>query len=229
MEHKVLLIGNSDGIGLALTRQLLKEGWIASGISRSESPITDSSYQHFRSEVQQDDYSGKLKKILKQIGTPNLCLYCAGIGERLNLSMMEKELNTFEVNLIGLIKTISMVIPEMKHRGSGHFIGISSVADELLSPQAPAYHASKAAFTSYLESLALALRSSGIYISNVRFGFVDTKLAKGSHKPLMMNVEQAVRHLEKCIRKKPVRYTAPGIIIPLVKFRKWMMRLSYIS
>jgi NAD(P)-dependent dehydrogenase (short-subunit alcohol dehydrogenase family) len=35
-----LLVGNSDGIGLATTRALLAKGWSVAGISRSESPLT---------------------------------------------------------------------------------------------------------------------------------------------------------------------------------------------
>jgi hypothetical protein len=53
-------------------------------------------------------------------------------------------------------------------------------------------------------------------------------MAKGDVKPFMMDVDKAARHLLKCIDKKPVRYTAPRIVIPLVKFRRWMMRLGTI-
>jgi len=114
----------------------------------------------------------------------------------------------------------------MVKKGQGHFIGLSSVADETLSPEAPSYHAPKAGFSNYLEVLALALKSKGVSVSNVRFGFVDTKMAKGDVKPFMMGVDRAVRHLLNCIDKKPIRYTAPWIVIPLVKFRGWIMRLS---
>ena len=46
MKGKALFIGNSDGIGLAATRALLREGWTITGISRSESPVRDPSYRH---------------------------------------------------------------------------------------------------------------------------------------------------------------------------------------
>ena len=98
-------------------------------------------------------------------------------------------------------------------------------ADELLSSEAPSYHASKAGFSNYLEGLAFALRPKGVNVSNVRFGFVDTKMAKGDVKPFMMDVDRAAQHLLACIEKKPVRYTAPEIVIPLVSFRRWMLRL----
>ena len=66
----------------------------------------------------------------------------------------------------------------------------------------------------------------GIKVTNVRFGFVDTKMAKGDVKPIMMSVEAAVNHLEVCIQRKPVRYSAPKIAIPLIKLRRLMMALG---
>jgi short-subunit dehydrogenase len=225
---KALLIGNSDGIGLATTKELLKQGWKIIGISRSESPIQDPSYEHIVAEVQDAEYSGRLKSALEKHAPLDLCIFCAGIGEMLDLSKMEDEVKILEVNLLGMVKTASCVIPLMVKRGKGHFIGISSMADELLSAEAPSYHASKAGFSNYLEGLALALKPRGVYVSNVRFGFVDTKMAKGDLKPFMMGVERATQHLLSCIEKRPVRYTAPWIVIPLVRFRSLMLRLSII-
>jgi short-subunit dehydrogenase len=226
MKGTALLIGNSDGIGLATTRALLKQEWKVIGISRSTSPINDPSYVHTIAEVQKDEYLYILQSTMEKVDYIDLCIYCAGIGERLNVSNMNSEIDIIEVNLLGMVKTASLVIPEMVKRGKGHFIGLSSVADELLSGEAPSYHASKAAFTNYLESLSLVAKPKGVHVTNIRFGFVDTKMAKGEVKPFMISVERAVQHLLKCIEKQPVRYTAPGIAIPLVKFRKWMMRLS---
>ena len=228
MKGKALVIGNSDGIGLATTRELLKQGWKVVGISRSESPIQDPLYAHIVAQVQEAEYSGKLKSVLEKHEPVDLCIFCAGIGEMLDPSTMEDEVKILEVNLVGMVKTASCVIPLMVKRGKGHFIGISSVADELLSAEAPSYHASKAGFSNYLEGLALALKPKGVHVSNVRFGFVDTKMAKGDVKPFMMGVERATQHLLTCIEKKAVRYTAPWFVIPLVKFRSLMLRLSII-
>jgi short-subunit dehydrogenase len=141
---------------------------------------------------------------------------------------MEGEAEIFNVNLMGMVKTASCVIPLMVKRGRGHFIGLSSVADEMLSAEAPSYHASKAGFSNYLEGLSLALKSKGVCVSNVRFGFVDTKMARGDEKPFMMDVDRAVQHMLTCIDKKPLRYTAPWFVGPLVKFRDWMLRLGMV-
>jgi hypothetical protein len=49
---------------------------------------------------------------------------------------------------------------------------------------------------------------------------------KGDVRPFMMSIDKAVSHLVKCIQKKPIRYTAPYGVIPLVKLRSWLLRLS---
>ncbi|MGD9140798.1 MAG: SDR family NAD(P)-dependent oxidoreductase [bacterium] len=226
MKRKAILIGNSDGIGLATTRELLRRDFEVVGISRSESAVEAEHYRHHVMDVQAPEYSDRLKSILAEWGPVDLCVYCAGTGTLLDPAAMRREAEVFEVNLMGMVRTVSLVIPSMVRRGSGHFIGLSSVADELLSPEAPSYHASKAGFSNYLESLALALRPRGVYVTNVRFGFVDTKMAVGDRKPFMMSVDRAVEHLLKCIEKKPARYTAPWFATPLVRFRDFILRLG---
>ena len=225
MLSKAILVGNSDGIGLATTRRLLAAGWDIIGVSRSESPITSTTYDHRVADVSDNKYSELIDELVLE-GSLDLCIYFVGVGELLDPLNMSGEARIIDVNLTGMVRTAAAVIPEMVKRGQGHFIGVSSLADELLSADAPSYHASKAGFSNYLGGLALALRPKGVYVTNVRFGFVDTKMAKGDVKPFMMSVEKAVNHLESCIIKKPVCYTAPRIAIPLIKFRKLMVRLG---
>lgn len=226
MRRRALIIGNSDGIGLAITGELLKRGWQVAGISRSESPIQAKNYEHIVAEVQESEFLETLNAALKKEETPDLCIYCAGIGEMLDVSNMENEEKIIQVNLLGMVRTVSSVIPLMVKKGKGHFIGLSSLADELLSWEAPSYHASKAGFSNYLEGLALALKPKGVHVTNIRFGFVDTKMAKGDVKPFMMGVVRAAQHVLFCVDKKPIRYSAPKFVIPLIKFRKWMLRLK---
>ena len=220
-----LMIGNSDGIGLAATKRLLNAEWNIIGISRSESPIRNPQYQHRVADVGNSRYSELLGELFLGYSF-DLCIYFAGIGEVLDLKNMRDEPRIIDVNLTGMVRTAAAIIPKMVNMGKGHFIGISSLADDLISAEAPSYHASKAGFSNYLGGLALALKPKGVFVTNVRFGFVDTKMAKGDVKPFMMSVEKAIDHLQTCIEKKPICYTAPRIAIPLVKFRKLMMRLG---
>jgi short-subunit dehydrogenase len=225
MRPNAIMVGNSDGIGLATTRRLLAAGWRIIGISRSESLIKSTAYLHRVADVSDSTYSALIDKLVSE-GPFDTCIYFVGIGELLDPLDMSAEAKIIDVNLTGMVRTAAGVIPHMVKRGQGHFIGVSSLADELLSAEAPSYHASKAGFSNYLMGLALALKPKGVHVTNVRFGFVDTKMAKGTIKPFMMSVEKAVDHLEACIRKKPACYTAPKIAIPLIKFRKLMMKLG---
>jgi len=225
MGSRAILIGNSDGIGLAATRRLLEAGWDIMGVSKSDSPVTETAYYHRIADVSGKEFPGLLEEIVHK-GPVDLCIYFAGIGERLDPLDMSGEAKIIDVNLTGMVKTAAAVIPAMVKRRGGHFIGVSSFADELLSGEAPSYHASKAGFSNYLEGLALALRSRGVQVTNLRFGFVDTKMARGDVKPMMMSVDKAVDHLESCMRNRPARYSAPRMAIPLVKFRRLMMSLG---
>lgn len=224
-KSRAMFVGNSDGIGLATTKRLLAAGWDIVGVSRSESPITNTAYYHKVADVGESRYTDIMNE-LAMLGPLDLCIYFVGIGELLNPLDMSGEARIIDVNLTGMLRTAAAVIPHMVRNGRGHFIGVSSLADELLSSEAPSYHASKAGFSNYLGGLRLALKPKGVYVTNVRFGFVDTKMAKGDVRPFMMNVEKAVDHLERCIRTKPACYTAPKIVIPLIKFRKLMMTLG---
>lgn len=225
MSLQALMVGNSDGIGLAATKRLLAAGWNIIGISRSQSTITSTNYHHWVADVGDIKFSKLLNELLLEYSL-NLCIYFVGIGDLIDFSDMANEPKVIDVNFTGMVRTAAGVIPRMVASGRGHFIGVSSIADELLSAEAPSYHASKAGFSNYLGGLALGLKSKGVHVTNVRFGFVDTKMAKGDIKPFMMPVEKAVDHMEFCIKNKPVCYTAPKIVIPLIKLRKLMMRLG---
>lgn len=220
-----LLIGNSDGIGLATTRRLLAAGWDVIGVSRSASPIADTAYRHRIADVTDPGYTDLMAELVRG-DSLDLCVYFVGIGEILDPLDMSAEARIIDANFTGMVRTAAAVIPTMVRRGQGHFIGVSSLADELLSAEAPSYHASKAGLSNYLGGLALALRPTGVYVTTMRFGFVDTKMAKGDVRPFMMTAEQAVDHLEVCIRRRPLRYSAPRCAVLLVKFRRMMMALG---
>ncbi|MBL1214895.1 MAG: SDR family NAD(P)-dependent oxidoreductase [Ignavibacteriae bacterium] len=226
MKKKAIIIGNTDGIGLAITNKLLEDGWIVVGISKSESEIKNPLYIHIVSDVKEKKFSEELKIAAERIDPIDVCIYCAGIGGLLNTNKMGKEADVINVNLTGLVKTASCVIPLMTASGKGHFIGISSVADVMISSEAPSYNASKAGFSNYMLGLAKAVKPKNVNVTNVRFGFVDTKMAKGNKKPFIISVEKAVEHLLKCIDKKPVQFTAPWFVHPLTLAAGWISKIK---
>lgn len=213
-----LVVGNSDGIGLALTHLLLDEGWRVVGVSRSASRITADHYEHHVCDVRDDGYSARLGDIVSVLGELDVCVYCAGVGEFLDLETMAAERLVFETNLLGAVATAQSVIPVMVRAGRGHFIGLSSQGDAVIDSGAPSYAASKAGLTSYLEGLALACRRRGVSVTNLRLGFVDTKMAKAQVRPFMLSPAQAAERIRYCIRKRPMRDTFPRRMAVLLWF-----------
>ncbi|MEU4427166.1 SDR family NAD(P)-dependent oxidoreductase [Actinoplanes sp. NPDC024001] len=196
-----VIVGNSDGIGLALTRRLLADGWEVTGLSRSPAPAG----RHHVVDVT----SPELPAVLAGVGDVDLCVYAAGVGELLTGDDLADQTRAIEVNLLGAARTIEAVVPRMLAAGRGHVIGLSSLADTIISADAPGYAASKAGLTAYLLGLDAALRPRGVPVSVVRFGFVDTKMAKSPVTPFKISTDRAVDVLMRCVRKRPAIVSYP--------------------
>ena len=83
-------------------------------------------------------------------------------------------------------------------------MGISSVAGDRGRVKNPAYQASKAGLTNYLESLRNRLTRHGVHVLTVKPGFVDTPmLRKAGGGPFwVIPPEQAAADIAKALRKK---------------------------
>jgi len=213
---RAIIIGNSDGIGLALTELLLREGWSLAGISRSPSPLAAPNYQHHPLDVSDPGFGTRLAEQVAAFGTPDALVYCAGMGEFLQAETLELERRVFEVNLLGAVTTAQVILPLFLRAGHGHFIALSSQGDRFADPAAPSYGASKAGLSLYLEALALAYRPRGVFVTNLRFGFVDTKMAKSPVRPFMITRERAAARVRRCLDTRPIRDTYPKRMAPLL-------------
>ncbi|GIM93065.1 SDR family NAD(P)-dependent oxidoreductase [Paractinoplanes toevensis] len=198
---RALIVGNSDGIGLALTRRLLAEGWEVIGLSRRPAPAGAAQV----ADVTSPDFPAAVA----EVGDVDLCVYAAGIGDPIENDDLTQQTRALEVNLLGAARTCEVVAPRMLAAGQGHIIGLSSLADTMISAEAPGYAASKAGLTSYLLSLDAALRPRGVAVTAVRFGFVDTKMAKSPVTPFKISPEKAVDVLMRCIQTRPAVVSYP--------------------
>ncbi|MCX5742898.1 MAG: SDR family NAD(P)-dependent oxidoreductase, partial [Proteobacteria bacterium] len=171
-----LVVGASTGIGAALARGLVESGWTVVGLARGPAAFAHDAYRHVVADVCAADYREVLAAACD--GAIELCVYCAGIGHELDLPTMAHEVDVFATNLVGFARTAEVVLPPMIAARKGHLIGLSSQADRLIDRTAPSYAASKAGLSAYLEGLALAARPHVVAVTNVRFGFVDTAMAK---------------------------------------------------
>jgi len=217
MALAALIIGNSDGIGLALTRELLQRGWAVCGISRRPAPIEHPAYRHGVVDVRAPSYREALRAAAPS--ELSLCVYCAGIGEFFDASRCERDIETFETNLVGLARTVEVVLPLMLSSPRATFVGLSSLADVMPSALAPAYAASKVGMSYYLEGTGRALRRSSVRVVNVRLGFVDTKMAKARSRPFMLSPARAA---ERILGR--VLSDAPPLRLDLPRRMAWLMR-----
>lgn len=220
--RRILIIGCSDGIGLGVARRLVTDGWHAVGISRSPSPLAHASYHHEILDVARPGYRERLAEIVTQHGPFDDCLYCAGIGVPCDLADLDSDVRVFQVNLMAAIETAAELVPRMVDARGGHFVVLSSQADVSIAPSTPSYAASKAALSSYFEALALAARPSGVRVTNIRFGFVDTKMAKAPKRPFIRSIDWAVAVVVRALRNNAIRVTRPRRLVPLVSLLRWL-------
>ncbi|MBX3160829.1 MAG: SDR family NAD(P)-dependent oxidoreductase [Deltaproteobacteria bacterium] len=214
-----IVIGASSGIGEALARRLAGAGWQVVGMARRAGPTgLGERYRHVLADVRAPDFTDKLADAFVDV---DACVYCTGIGELLELPELAHDRDVFATNLVGMVAAAEVAIPRMLSRGKGHFIGLSSQADRVVSDDAPSYAASKAGMSSYLEGLAYACKGRGVAVTNVRFGFVDTAMAKSTVKPFMITADKAARVVERALVKRPIRITHPWRMAALLWMLGW--------
>jgi short-subunit dehydrogenase len=94
--------------------------------------------------------------------------------------------------------------------GSGHIVGISSVAGDRGRVGNPGYNASKAGFTSYLESLRNRLTRRGVCVLTVKAGFVKTDMLKAAQKVMLpITAEKAADDIFRAIRGRKQQIYTP--------------------
>lgn len=98
-----------------------------------------------------------------------------------------------------------LVFKHFKKQGFGHLVAISSIASLRGNRHAPAYFASKAFQVNYLESLYLKtkeVKSGKIFITDIRPGFVDTKMALSNEIFWLVPLPKTADQIYTAIRQK---------------------------
>ncbi|MEI7430115.1 MAG: SDR family oxidoreductase, partial [Betaproteobacteria bacterium] len=132
----------------------------------------------------------------------------------------------FEINLFGMVATFSPFIATMKQAATsgepGRLVGIASVAGIRGLPGAEAYSASKSAIITYLESLRLEMRSSGLKVVTIAPGYIETPMTAINpyRMPFLLPVDEAARRFARAI-DRGVSYTVipwqMGIVAKLLR------------
>jgi short-subunit dehydrogenase len=112
------------------------------------------------------------------LGAANYFVANAGIGDvsRPKTDDWERSKKLFNVNVMAACDGLEFMKAKMVARGTGTLSGVSSVAGTRGLPDSGAYCASKAALTTYLESMRVDLKRYGVRVCTIALGFIKTGL-----------------------------------------------------
>ena len=204
--RSVWLVGASSGIGLACAKALHAQGAKVCVSARQAALLNDFVVQHPDSMALPLDVTDKLamKAAAQTVNDSHgldVVMYCAGVYQpqratQFNLGSMEQHM---AVNYNGALYLLDAVLPTLLAQGRGHLSLVSSVAGYRGLPQSLAYGPSKAALTHLSEALYLDLQDSGIGVSVINPGFVETPLTAQNQftMPALITSEEAAQHILK--------------------------------
>ncbi len=160
------------------------------------------------------DVPAAFQTILRDLGQMDIVIYSVGVLLPVELSEFnfEKDRAALETNLLGAMAWLNQAAMFFERMGSGHIVGISSVAGERGRIGNPAYNASKAALNSYLESLRNRLTRKGVHVLTVKPGFVDTPMLHASRAKAfwVISAEQVADETWQAIRRRRQSFFVPG-------------------
>lgn len=214
MEQKqnstVWIVGASQGIGLALSRQLLQNGFTVVASSRKATRSSE------LVQLQQRFNSGKLHLLDCDVSEENLQSYCqqawelAGgldywfynVGVYQPMSVSEWDWNSFNLmnqsNYLGAVKLmIALQRLQAQHDKPMHWIWNISLAADFGLPYGGGYSAPKAALLNLAESIAPELARQRIKLQVINHGFVKTRLTAKNRfaMPGLMEPDEAARKI----------------------------------
>ena len=138
------------------------------------------------------------------MGDVDLIILSSGVGFINHDLDWAKEKETIDVNVAGFAIMANVAMHHFLLKGSGHLVGISSIAAIRGDDTAPAYNASKAFISNYLAGLRKKISKAGlpIVVTDVQPGFVDTAMAKGDGLFWVASPQKAAQQIYKAIKKK---------------------------
>lgn len=208
---KAIIIGATSGIGKELAKILVKENFKVGITGRRN---------HYLEELaneQPDRYIAscfdvtnciqteqKLNELIEDLQGLDLLIICAGTGELNESLALSIEQETIDVNILGFTTAATIAFHYFMQKGRGHLVGISSIAAIRGNRYAPAYSASKAFQSNYLEALRGKARKLqlDIHITDIQPGFVATKMVKAKDAFWIAPVEKAAKQIYKAIGRK---------------------------
>ncbi len=210
----IVITGASSGIGRALSRHYLQQGAHVAAYARrgellaaleAEFPKQVSIYTlDVRDAVAQQQAAADF---IARVGVPDIVIANAGVSIG-TLTEYAEDSEAFkqvmDINVLGMVQTFQPFVAAMRARGKGTLVGIASVAGFRGLPGAGAYSASKAAAISYLESLRVELRGTGVKVVTICPGYIRTPMTAHNPyaMPFMLEPEVAAARMARAIAKQ---------------------------
>jgi short-subunit dehydrogenase len=244
-----LVTGASSGIGRALAERLAARGFTVA-IAARRRPLLDELAAEIaknggRAHVIELDVSDADATVLAverawdELGGLDLVIANAGFGSNAHATKLQwsQVAPILRVDALGAIATLTAALPRMVARGSGHLVGISSLAGTRGLPTSAAYSAAKAALSTFLESLRVDLGGTGVHVTDVRPGFIVTAATRNASypMPMLMQLDDAVDRILSGIdrREGVVAFPLPlasllagSRLLPIAGYDALVRRLS---
>ncbi|MDO8292633.1 MAG: SDR family oxidoreductase [Gallionella sp.] len=211
---KVVISGASGGLGLALARHYLERGAIVAAFARRgellqvlAAEFPDQVFCYALDVRDAPAVQDAANDFIARAGCPGIVIANAGVSTG-TLTEYAEDLDAFQqvmdINVLGMVKTFQPFIAAMRAARQGTLVGIASVAGFRGLPGAGAYSASKAATISYLESLRVELRGSGVKVVTICPGYIETPMTALNPYPMpfMLEADEAARRIARAIERQ---------------------------
>lgn len=208
---KAIIIGATSGIGRGLAEMMAANDYLVGVTGRRTWLLEElkatkpESYRINSFDISQtDSIVSHLEELTLELGGLDVIVISSGTGD-LNVKLdFEPEKRTIDTNVSGFTAIADWAFNYFSSQKHGHLVAITSIAGLRGNRMAPAYSASKAFQHNYLEGLRMnaAKASSPIFITDIRPGFVNTRMAKGQNLFWVATVEKAASQIFNAIQKK---------------------------
>lgn len=205
----ILIIGATSGIGKALYTHYVSCGNTVAVMGRRKE-ILDELHAKNPSgtvplSVDVSDctaFNKAFSQSVESLKQFDLAIICAGVGDLNPTLDISQELETLSTNVVGWTNVIDTLYCYFEAQGKGHIVSVTSVGGLQPTPVAPSYSASKAFQINYTKSLQAKTKRSGLCITEIRPGLVDTRMAKGDGLFWVMPIEKVTRQIVSAIERK---------------------------
>jgi 2-keto-3-deoxy-L-fuconate dehydrogenase len=134
------------------------------------------------------------------IGAPDILVHAAAASFHGGTIETEAQVyaDIYDVNVIGAVRLLKWCIPEMKIKGGGSVVLLSSINADFATPQLAAYAASKAALNSLMQTAALEFAPDKVRVNAIAPASIDTPALRASYarggNPERARADNVTRH-----------------------------------